>query len=85
MSSNYERCKKSIYTYKSKNVDKIKEYNNKYCKQYYQYHKELKEFMNILLDTTEKEETYYSKNKADILEKKKLYYQKKKASKEQTQ
>jgi hypothetical protein len=88
MTDNYKRCKKAIYTYKSKNSEKIREYNNQYCKNYYRYQKELKAFMNILLDEPEEKEPsnsalYYHENKAEILEKKKLYYQKKKLLRQQ--
>jgi hypothetical protein len=84
MTEHYQRCKKAIYTYKSKNTEKIREYNNQYCKNYYKYQKELQEFMNILLDDPPIDKNlnnsiiYYNSHKKEILEKKRLAYQKKK-------
>jgi hypothetical protein len=83
MTEHYQRCKKAIYTYKSKNAEKIREYNNQYCKNYYKYQKELQEFMNILLDdpidkNLNNSIIYYNSHKKEILEKKRLAYQKKK-------
>jgi len=80
MSLQYQKQKASIYKYREKNADKIKDK----LKQYYIYKKELQEFMNILLEPEERihrPKVYYDEHKEEISKQKKEYYIKKKLQK----
>jgi len=50
MTKLYQKCKKGIYNWREKNVDKYKEQNRKDNRRHYNWKKIKQEFLNILID-----------------------------------